>query len=240
MTLSSAERAPIVSDGDATPSGKRTVKQDGYWSDQYQARKEAGVCTRCGDPNLDDDTQVCAACRSYLRQHVKSAIKRLRKARRKAKQCAYCGKASERYACPVCKVKTGRSPRRKQTVKQERIAARLIPWENSPQNVGRVRLRGGKKGRRSVGDENCTDFDQMEKDLVRARNSDEYLRSADVQQMPPIQRDEARRAAMDWVALVVRTGVELLVRNKHPIGKRYARAAQADHNIAVSDDDEET
>jgi hypothetical protein len=116
--------------------------------------------------------------------------------------------------------------------KSQRIAARMIPWENSPQNEGRLRMRGGDKGRRSIHEENRADFDLLEKEIVHARKAEAYLHTPAVAESPRIQREAAWLEAKDKLALAVRYAVEIIKRGpgKHPLLKQ----------IAVSDDDEET
>lgn len=245
MTLLAADRASVSTGDDGnqtvkppddagskeTPAKRRERLREERRANEravYQARKEAGLCTRCG-ATLPDDWEhgLCTVCQDYQQTHTKLAVRALRLKRRRKKQCVRCGLPSKRYECLICLSKLGRLPKSafpsdgNQTVKQARIAARLIPWENSPQNAGRLRLRGGKRGRMSIEQENRTDLDFMEKDLARARTGEQFANSAEVQAMPPIQRIEARRAAMDHVALLVRTGIELLKRNKHPLAARY-------------------
>ena len=89
----------------------------------------------------------------------------------------------------------------------------------------------------SVQQENRTDLDLIEKELTRARLDEDHHWTPEVQAMPRIQREEARRRAMDHVALLVRAGIEVLKRNKHPLADRYR---DADHNIGDSLDKDDT
>lgn len=236
MSLSSnhayvIERATVLDEGVS-----RAVSITSRASNDYEQRKLDRRCTRCG-VELPDDTehQLCDEHLEAQRGYDRKSKSKIRAERRAAGQCADCGNDSETYRCAACLVRQNRIPATGVQIgvdKASRIAARLIPWENSPQNAGRLRLRGGEKGRRSIHEENRADFDLVEKEIVNARKAEAYLHTPAIAEAPRIQREAAWLEAKDKAALAVRYLVGIIKRGpgKHPLLNQ----------IVDSDEDEET
>lgn len=103
------------------------------------------------------------------------------------------------------------------TSKAARIAARIIPWKDSPLNAGRKRLRGGSRGRRAKSVEDRSDIADLRRYAEEADKGFVEASSPAVQALGRIQREGAHHAMLSWVSLLVRTGAEMLRRNKYPL-----------------------
>jgi hypothetical protein len=97
--------------------------------------------------------------------------------------------------------------------KADRIAARLIPWTDSPKNAGRVRLRGGRKGQPPREASHAVDVRIAISSLERAHE----LLSVDVFGMEKLARRENRAAAVALVAHAARALDEVLRREDEPL-----------------------
>lgn len=84
--------------------------------------------------------------------------------------------------------------------KADRIAARLIPWTDSPQNRGRTRLRGDKRGRPSRATEDRIDVEIAASELAGAL---EMLRRCESGAMERYEQRELHRVALGKVSLAI-------------------------------------
>lgn len=204
--------------------------------DSYEARKLSGRCTVRGCPRQAGDSQLCDEHRAgRLKSQRRYAARRRAEARRKGK-CQRCWKA-KRYQdatmCLPCLAAVGGVNKRANPDQslvarnvdshRRRVAERMLAWENSPTNKGRMRMRGGGRGRRSNAEENTADLRDLYRYAGKAIEDYARFESAEARALPPIQREENRQAAIGWVLLLVRTGIELCKRNG------YTAPEQADH-----------
>lgn len=158
-------------------------------------------------------------------------------------RCMRCGaekrKRGSRW-CAACLIwldklrKPDQEQQRDSPSKRERIASRLIPWEGSPQNEGRLRLRGGKRGAPSMEDRDRRDLEDMQKGLVRYGELLDEAYGAETRDLSRVQQVQVRRAAHARLALVVRQGLEAL----RAYG--YDVPIAAGDEIADSDDTDDT
>lgn len=183
-----------------------------------------------------DDSDFCDEHARQKRQYDAARMARRRQGWAKAKRCTNCGaekrKPGSRW-CLACVIKDGRIKGASVTppvvtTKADRVAARLIPWENSPTNEGRKgRIRSGDRGRPSVQVENRTDFDLTETELAAfvvkvcgsidaARRGEAHVWSDEAKGLPPIQRRAAVTAVLDHVHVAYRLLGEILRRGRHP------------------------
>lgn len=69
----------------------------------YLGRKLARLCTRCGAELAEDSESLeCDACREDSRRRQRETAKVRRAKRRRAGQCAGCGRRCRRYRCAKC------------------------------------------------------------------------------------------------------------------------------------------
>jgi hypothetical protein len=227
MTLSSATRAPIVSE--AVP-------------ESVQPHVEKRACKRRGcrvEPR--DDSEYCDEHARRQRQYDAAYKARRRAAWARAKRCTQCGAAKRRPGfkrCSACVAKERKALRgsvqRQVENKSARIAARLIAWVNSPQNAGRMRLRGGTRGRPRIEDENRLDLEEVQKDFPVAVDA---LIDADAEYqklVPAIQRQNTREAAAARWLLVAKWALVIARRNGGALPTTIAEL------IGDSDDESET
>lgn len=196
----SADRATVDLDGDV------------YTAVITIERKLAGLCTRCDAPSLDDH-QLCQPCRDNHRERQRKSLKAIRKARRRAGRCADCSKPSRLYRCPACLIKTSRHRDLGSVDKRDRIAANTAA-ATLASDAGRTRYHGkGSPGRMSREQLDAQDLEDAVERLRRAAAGLAYAASEEVQQLPRIQRKEARDAALALAELGVRFAFEVLRRH---------------------------
>lgn len=200
---------------------------------------EGRLCIRksCGQL-AQDDSDFCGAHEEQKHDGQRRAMKALRKLRRKNKLCARCGRVSKsRYRCTACDIFDGRSPSTGVTggVSQthaERVAARLIPWTEtatgaaSATNANRLRLRGGKRGKRSKNVEDTADIRDLEKYVEKGKAALAYFASPEVQALGQIAKRGAEEAALSWFGLAART-----------IATMHARHGVRAGELAADDDE---
>ena len=212
---------------------------------EYQRRKEQGLCTRCGvELPADWEHGLCPEHHDDLAERRARSQAKRHEERREAGECATCGSPSETYRCPACLVSQNRAPR-SGTDNGKDKATRIIEQTRVAQGVGnegRRRYHGcGERGRRSIEEENRSDFDLIEKDLAAlvvkicgsveaARRGEAYVWSETVRGMPPVARRAAVIGMLDHAHVAYRLLGEILRRGKYP------RAPQ----IADFDDDGDT
>lgn len=198
ISLSSGTVTQGMSDGD------HTVDQDHR------------LCTRrgCKKPALDD-ADYCARCDALIRKYKRDYDKRRRAEWEAAKRCMRCG-AEKRKAgrpwCSACVIRLDRirrgvrgdhTPDQDHQTKSARLAKRLIPWANSPQNEGRLRLRGGKRGAPGHEDLDRRDLADLQRHLARYTESVDEAYGPDYAGMSTVQKEATRRAlhaGLAWMA----------------------------------------
>jgi len=195
----------------------------------YEDRKLDGKCTRCGSP-ADGDSLLCVPHREADLKYQRKSKKKLRRQRRKEGRCAMCGCKADLYRCLPCQAKhcassvTGVSDGVQKFDEQlERIRSRTFLEAD-----GRVRYRGReRRGRQSVADLDSKDLALVRTYLAKYEAAIDYARRPEAADVPRIQRDEAVRAANDYLRLAGRFANDILVRNGEP------------PIVAVPDDDDD-
>lgn len=191
-----------------------------------------------------DDSEYCDDDARRQRQYDRAYRAKRRAAWRKAKRCPGCGAAKIRpgfrrcSACVARDRKTAKKSVRAQVEnKTKRVAARMIAWVNSPKNAGRMRLRGGERGRPSIEGENRLDLEEVQKDFPVAVDA---LLDADAEYqrlVPAIQRQNTRQAAAARWLLVAKWALVIAKRNGGWIPATFAELLG---EIGGSDADDET
>lgn len=205
MTLSDVTRASLV----AVP-------------ELVNANVENRVCKRRGCRAVAaEDSELCPEHEKRQRFYDATYQARRRAGWKKAKRCPRCGAAKLRPGfkrCSACVAKS-RKTIREQLVKRvvenkaQRVAKRMIAWVNSPKNAGRVRLRGGDRGRPSIEAENRLDLEEVQKDFPVAVDA-LIDADADYQKLvPAIQREDTRHAAGARWLLVAKWALVIAQRN---------------------------
>lgn len=217
MTDSAARRG-IISDED--------VKEH---VENRADKKASDRCVRrCCKRSPADDSDYCPRHRDEQRGYQRDYMARRREEWDADDRCTNCG-AKERKTgsnwCPRCLIARGKAHRAvvKSQVenRRDRIAERLIPWENSPSNEGRVRLRGGKRGAPKAEQADEMDLHDLRLYVERAADGLHLAGSPEVQALPRLQRDDAKDAALAWIALLIRAGLALLKRKRYPLPSQF-------------------
>lgn len=185
----------------------------------YKQRQAKGVCAWSGCSIETKDTDYCPEHDERTKQRKRDWIAK-RRAKAKAKKlCSRCTKRQRRGRsayCATCLIQQAK--RRKLHVtrdvdKSQRVASRILAWENSPTNEGRKRLRGGKRGRPDIESENRLDVEDFQKNVLIAVDALAVVDSPEQAALPPIQRQDAREAAAAWWLLAARQALVLARRN---------------------------
>lgn len=194
-------------------------------SSDYQQRKESGRCTYPGcDQAQGELTLLCDVHAVAARARRRRSESKLRYALRKAKRCADCGKPSKQYRCPACRIVVGRGiglRANKSEDKSQRIAARVAARteavdEHVADGYRRKRFRGqDRRGRQTNQQIDEQDLDDAIERLRRAKAGLALARSAEVQQLPRIQREEAKHEALSQADHGMRFVEEVLERNRY-------------------------
>lgn len=208
----------------------------GVSDEDHDSQLENRACKRRGCRARPlDDSEFCRPHDEAQKRYNREYDQRRRERWEAEGKCTRCGadqRKRDSMWCAACLIRLGKV--RKSDLKQQlenraqRIAERLIPWENSPQNEGRLRLRGGKRGAPSGETVDEADISDLRIYIEKASQGLSLANSDEVQAMPRIQRDEAKQAAMAWVALLVRAGLVMLKR------KRYPLPAEMDHVLGLA------
>lgn len=204
-------------------------------------KQAAGTCVRkcCGKPAEDGD--YCARHEKLQRKYDREYKQRRRAEAAAAGKCGQCAIGVVKQGstwCAACLIRNDRL--RKSNVhlhvenRSARIAKRLIPWQDSPQNEGRTRMRGGKRGAPTMEDRDRRDLDDIERILVRYRLALDEAYSDDTRILSKVQQASTRRAAHAGLALAVRLGMEALV------NYGYEAPVLVVDEIGDSDDDDDT
>lgn len=168
-----------------------------------------------------DDSEKCAKHAEDQRRYQREYMARQRETWEKKRRCTRCGgkRAPKSKWCGGCLVKNERvhhsAVKSHVENRRDRIRARLIPWENSPQNAGRVRLRGGKRGAPSVEQLDGVDLRYARRDFDHGVEGLAYFRTPEVQSMGGMQRDDVKREALAKLAEARGWINDILRRHKH-------------------------
>jgi len=186
------------------------------------ARKVAGICVRrCCRKPAADDSLYCPRHADAQRRYHTSYMKRRRAEWLRDGCCTNCGAAKRKRGsawCVACAIRDDRVPLSSVKPQVENHRDRVVAGtrvSTHVSDVGRVRYHGqGKRGAPSseAGDRN--DLGDMRRILERYSVALEAAYGAEVAELTPMQRDDARRAAYAWLALAVRTGGETLRRHR--------------------------
>ncbi len=207
---------------------------------------ENRACKRRGcRTHAAEDSDFCAEHEKRQRLYNATYMARRRAAWRKAKRCPRCGAAKLRPGFKRCSACVSRERKnvpaglvkRQVENKAERVAKRMIAWVNSPQNAGRMRLRGGTRGRPRVEEENRLDLEEVQKDFPVAVDA---LKDADADYqrlVPAIQRQDTRLAAASRWLLVAKWALVIAKRNGGGLPETVAELLG---EVGDSDDGEET
>lgn len=204
-------------------------------------KQQTGVCVRkrCGAPAADG-SDYCARHAEHQRQYNASYMARRRAERLRKKLCTFCGARLARRdwpspgdrtaSCPACRIKRDRMKTAgvKSSVENrtERIAARVEEVLDATDGYARKRFRGGKRGAPKAEQLDEADLRDLRLYVEKAAAGLALANSDEVQALPRIQRDEAKHAAMSWVALLVRAGLVFMKRKGIPL------PSHADHLVA--------
>lgn len=196
---------------DANPLAGTTMNETGPTPSElplYVQRQLAHQCVRCGQPAAED-SDFCQPHLDAKRASARAYQARRRDARRRSRKCVDCGKASKKRRCRSCwKKSRGVDQEFRGVVKQEL-------WRVDPGTTWN-RFRGkGRRGR-------LTREEQAEEDKRDARfaiaeiekfiDSVSIVISPAVQNLPRIQRDEAKRRAAQYLGTAGRFLDELMDR----------------------------
>lgn len=187
----------------------------------YLDRKLGEKCTYPGCEEPPGDTNECDRHRDEHRARAKKSASKRRARWARKRRCTRCGRkrsAKSSWGCVRCLTQLGRlrSDAATHVDKSERIAARLIPWRDSPTNANRVRLRGGSRGRQPIVVEDRFDLGKAKECVVDGLAGIEFFWSPEVQSLPRAQAAEVRAAALSKLEQCKRWIDEVLVRNGMP------------------------
>jgi hypothetical protein len=174
----------------------------------YQDRILAGRCVagRCTEPAIDGADR-CAVHRAEQLERQRAAMKKLRRRRRRVRQCAEAGCAnfSRRFRCRACARLVGnlRAVGVKSGVNRT--------WKEAD---GRTRFHGQEsKGRQTNAALDAQDLTEAIRGLTRGRDDVAHAAGPEAQARPKAQRDEMKRAALSRVAYAIRFAEEVLERH---------------------------
>jgi hypothetical protein len=184
----------------------------------YQERKEAGICTRAGCSKLaGEESNECP-------RHQRDSQKRRRRHRMKARRlwakkrlCLRCGgkRAFGRKWCGRCLVREDRartSAGDKQRDNKDDRTTDVLEADGYARSRYHGQSRRGQQKRHQL---DAQDIDEAIERLQRAKRGVLLAAEAEEQQMPRVQRDEIRLAAMAQAALAGRFVEEILDRNNY-------------------------
>lgn len=201
------------------------------------AKRIRGECLYDGCRDAAPDGDYCAKHDAHERGRDASKKRRRRQRLAKAGLCVDgCGKKIGKRGradgsfvqrrCPACaKVRNEAAKKKRQGVpggskdvpgstvetKAERVARRMKEWENSPQNAGRIRMRGGKRGAPSMKDRDFRYLAELERGVAGYRRALELAYGPDFANVGREQQAAARREAYGVLGNHTRLGMEALV-----------------------------
>lgn len=203
-------------------------------------KQSRGKCVRKRCPlEAADDSDYCPGHRDEQRDYNREYMARVRAYRLKQKLCTWCGDklpksefpkpGAKTASCKACRIRRDRMTTGgvKASVenRRERVAARIVDVVDSSDGYARTRMKGGKRGAPKAAQTDSADLQDLRLYVEKASQGLVLAASEEVQSLPRIQRDEAKNAAMAWVSLLVRAGVEMLKRKRCP----DPLAREADH-----------
>lgn len=194
---------------------------------KYEQRLVDGECTRCGvelpEDRKADGHSMCAKCHSYVLTAKRRSAKKKRATWKRKKLCGQCGgkRRPGGKLCPPCSVRFGAVPRSLVDHYVDHGGDRPDEkWratvEQSPDGILRERRRfhgQGKRGRQSGAQLDEQDFLDARRCVEEGWQGLLYFRSAEVQALPRIQRDEVKSAALAKFSRGQRWLEEIIDRN---------------------------
>jgi ribosomal protein L37E len=222
------EVAPMTSDTPRAVKRRRLADRREKERAQYEARKVAFQCTRCGVDVRHLADQLCPECRAYANTQTRESTRKLSATRRKKKQCARCGRPSpDRYECIPCLARRGQAPLR--TLNQTLNPTTQTParWHtegkrNQVRQVtegdGRTRNRNTGRGRPGgIGNQGNDELDArlLQRELESAIAELAYAHSPEVKAKPRLQARDILHTALSRLHLVQRLLMQILQRHRY-------------------------
>lgn len=220
MMALSSERGSLYGDV-STPSSPSTG------SGEVRECRRRGCSTAAAD-----DSEYCDEHAKRQRQYQAAYMSRRRAAFARKKLCTRCGRKRRPGSkwCSRCMLRDPRMKIPPVTLHVENKAARVLA-ATAIGTDGRERYHGtAKKGRRPIVEEHMADFDLIEPEVAAARKAIAHSWSPEVEQLPRIQRDEARMAALDRVFSLYRLLGDILRRGKHPLAPEVGPTDEKDED----------
>ena len=163
-------------------------------------------CERCELPALPG-RRLCQGHLEDKRRRQRASIKRRRDARRKKRRCIDCGKKCQKRRCRECWIDSRGSRPKRAGVDQSDGNWRADPGTNW------VRFRGkGRRGRLTREeqiDEDARDAGFAITEIRKFVEALDVLKRPEMLNLPPIQRDAARREVGQYLGLAGRIIDEL-------------------------------
>jgi hypothetical protein len=206
--------------------------------EDHKPHLESRECKRssCRKQALED-SEFCRPHEETQRRYNRDYDRKRRAHWEAENRCTRCGGKDRKRGskwCSACLIRLNRLRTSDLNLhletRRDRVAKRLVPWTNSPQNEGRIRLRGGKRGAPSAEDRDRRDLADIRRVLDRYALALDECYSAEAKDLPRIQRDATVKAAHAGLALAVRLGMEALV--------TYGYEAPALADDEIGDEDE--
>lgn len=207
-------------------SARASILDEGVKSyvENREGRKSANVCVRkaCGRAPKDD-SDFCPKHHRAQLKYQRAYMKRKRARWEADGKCTRCGRDRKRGSkwCVTCLIQTGKVHHqdRKSDVenRQGRVAARLIPWENSPTNANRVRLRGGKRGAVPKAQIDEQDLEDAARGILHGGIGLKLLASQPTSEVSRAEKRRAELAALDMLASAARFVRDVLARHRYDV-----------------------
>lgn len=157
----------------------------------YLSRKLSGRCTRCG-ATAAKDSDLCKPHLDDRRRRTRMAMSMQRKQLRKARKCVGCGKPSKSYRCRRCIA----ARKRAGVSKVESGVSNEGVWRVDPGtewNRYRGKAKRGRLTREEQIDEDARDARFAIEELEKFIEALGHLKTPEVQELPMIQRQEAKK-----------------------------------------------
>ncbi len=168
----------------------------------YQQRKEQGLCTRCGDPAADG-AGLCEPHLDDQRKRVARSLAVSRDRRREAGLCIMCPEtrptpvpAGER-TCSACRIRRRRKPLSAERVNNDVNKRARIAAATRTHGDGRTRYHAsGKRGSQPTEKLDAEDLLWARNAITIGEDALKMLLTPAVQQLPRIQREDVKHAAL--------------------------------------------
>lgn len=187
------------------------------------------LCARrcCGAPALDD-AELCEPHDDAEKERVASAVQRGRDRRRAAGECRDCGAKCAKPTrdpsapyprCKACRILAGRFMAQSTAVVTRMVTAKgshstRISMATRVDGTGRTRFHGQqKRGKPSMATTNTATMDLIDRECREARAAVLLAFAAETDELPRIQRYEARHAALALWKLAAREILDMCVKN---------------------------